>query len=128
MMVLVDTSVWSRALRGSGEPVVDTLRKNIERGRVVLLGIIVQEVLQGIRRERDARVVAKKLEPFPLLQLSRDDHAAAADLHRKCARHGVTVATVDCHIASAATRHDCGLLTADGDFEHIARIARLRLL
>ena len=128
MMVLVDTSVWSLALRDRGGPIVEKLEKNIERGRVTLLGIIVQEVLQGIRRERDARAVAKKLEPFPLLQLSREDHAAAADLHRACARRGVTVATIDCHIASAAMRHDCWLLTADGDFEQIARVATLKLI
>jgi len=54
--------------------------------------------------------------------------AAAADLHRACARRGVTVATIDCHIASAAMRHDCRLLTADGDFEQIARVATLKLI
>ena len=127
MMVLVDTSVWSHALRESGHPVVDALRKNIELGRVALLGIILQEILQGIRLDRDARVIAKKLEPFPMLQLSREDHAAAADLHRKCIRRGVTVATVDCHIASAAMRYGCAVLTTDGVFEHVARVASLRL-
>ena len=127
--VLVDTSVWSLALRSGGRPSleVDKLRKAIERGRVVLLGIVVQEILQGFRHDRDVRRVAKQLEAFPLLQLSRDDNVAAAALHRACARRGIAAATVDCHIASAAIRHRCTLLTADEDFEHIARVAPLRL-
>lgn len=127
MMVLVDTSAWSLALRGSEHAVVEKVQKNIERGRVALLGIVVQELLQGIRREREARAVATKLAAFPMLQLSREDHVAAADLHKRCARGGITVATLDCHIASAAMRHGCHLLTADRDFEHIARVAPLRL-
>jgi predicted nucleic acid-binding protein len=77
--------------------------------------------------DRDLRIVAKRLEAFPLLQPSREDHAAAAELHRRCARRGITAATLDCHIASAALRHRCQVLNVDGDFEHIARIARLRL-
>ena len=125
MIVLVDTSVWSLALRAPAkEPkIVAKLRKHVQGGRVVLLGVIVQELLQGFRDDRDVTRVATQLEAFPLVQLSRDDHVAAATLHRACAKRGVTASTIDCHIASAAIRHRCSLLTNDDDFTRIARVA-----
>lgn len=129
MNVLVDTSIWSKAFRPHPDDVVvERLRKQIELGRVVLVGIVVQELLQGFRRDRDVTKVAKKLEAFPLLQLARDDYVAAANLHRACARRGIAASTTDCHIASAAIRHRCALLTLDADFERIAKVVPLRLL
>jgi predicted nucleic acid-binding protein len=129
--VLVDTSVWSTALRkrpAVDTRVVDSLRKHIERGHVVLLGVVVQEVLQGFRSDADVTSVAKKLAAFPLLQLAREDYVAAANLHRACARRGIAASTVDCHIASAAIRHKCKLLTVDRDFERIATVTALHLV
>jgi predicted nucleic acid-binding protein len=72
-------------------------------------------------------MVARRLEPFPLLELERRDLIAAASLHRACAARGVSVSTADCQIAAAAIRHDCLLLSADKDFERIARLSELKL-
>lgn len=130
MKVLVDTSVWSAALgkgRAEGSPAVEQLRKHVLRGEVVLLGVILQEVLQGFRAAKAFGLAASKLSAFPLLQLGRADHVDAAELRRKCASKGITASTVDCQIASAAIHHRCRLLTLDHDFEHIARVSALRL-
>ncbi|HKB14734.1 MAG TPA: PIN domain nuclease, partial [Planctomycetota bacterium] len=96
-------------------------------GEVVLTGLILQEVLQGFREERAFRAVSLDLESIPLLRSSRADFVAAAALHRRCAASGVSASTADCQIASAAIRHRCRLLTADRDFERIARLSPLRL-
>jgi predicted nucleic acid-binding protein len=94
---------------------------------VFLTGLILQEILQAFRADSDFRRVVARLEPFPLLELKRDDWIAAARLHRRCAAKGLTVSTVDCEIAAAAIRHDCVLLTADRDFQRIAKVSRLKL-
>lgn len=131
MRVLVDTSVWSAVLgKGTGEsaPQVEQLRKHVLRGEVVLLGVILQEVLQGFRTDSAFELAARKLSAFPLLQLRRADYVEAAELRRKCASKGITASTIDCQIASAAIQHRCALLTLDRDFEHIARVGALRLV
>lgn len=132
MRVLVDTSVWSLALRRGGptdHPTVRKLGAILERGEdVFILGIILQEVLQGFRSERTAERLNRRLEPFDLLPLERRHYAAAARLRRRCVSRGVTPSTIDSLIASAAIAHRCRLLTSDDDFEHIARVTRLRLL
>lgn len=132
MKVLVDTSAWSLALRrhdGSRHPVASKLALLVERDQdICITGCILQEVLQGFRRDAQFRKVLSLLEHVPLLPLERGDHVAAARLRRTCASRGISGTTIDCQTAAAAIGHDCILLTADGDFEQIAKVAPLRLL
>jgi hypothetical protein len=131
MRVLVDTSVWSLSLRKERPTEHPTVEKLVALLRsdedVFLTGLILQEILQAFRSDSSFREVARHLEPFPLLVLERDDFISAASLHRKCAARGVSTSTSDCQIAIAAIRHDCWLLSADKDFERIARLSDLRL-
>jgi len=129
--VLVDTSIWSLALRKKGpadHPGVLKLTELLREGEEVLLtGTILQEILQAFRADTTFRRVARYLEPFPLLPLERSDYVAAARIHRDCAEKGVSASTADCQIAAAAIRHRCALLTADRDFERMARHCELVL-
>ena len=131
MRVLVDTSVWSLALRKKGpadHPSVRALSSLLLAGEdVFLVGVVLQEVLQAFRSERPFQTIATHLEPFALLPLERSDFVAAASLHRRCAGKGLTTSTVDCQIATAAIRHNCRLLSADDDFKRIARVSDLKL-
>jgi predicted nucleic acid-binding protein len=132
MRVLVDTSVWSLALRKKGptdHPSVRALSSLLLAGEdVFLVGLVLQEVLQAFRSEKQFQTIAMHLEPFALLPLERSDFVAAASLHRRCAAKGLTASTVDCQIATASMRHNCRLLTADEDFKRIARVSDLKLL
>lgn len=132
MRVLVDTSVWSLALRKRGptdHPAVAKLIALLDAGEdVYLLGIILQELLQGFRDERTHRRLSSRLAPFALLPLERHHYGAAARLRVRCLMRGVTSSTIDALIASAAIEHRCWLLTADSDFSHIARVSSLKLL
>ena len=132
MKVLVDTSAWSLALRrqpGQIHRAASSLKILIEQGQdICITGCILQEVLQGFRKDAQLRRAMKLLEHVPLLPLQRSDHVAAARLRRRCASRGITGTTIDCQTAAAAIEHDCILLTADRDFEQIARISPLRLL
>jgi predicted nucleic acid-binding protein len=129
--VLVDTSVWSLALRKGGpadHPAVRKLRTLLEGNEaVVLTPLILQECLQAFRGEKTFQKMVGYFEPFPLLPLGREEAVVAARLHRNCARKGVSASTVDCAIAAAAVHHECSLLTADDDFKHVARHSKLRL-
>lgn len=130
MSVLVDTSVWSLALRRDAPKTsreVETLASAIERGDVCLTGTILQEVLQGFPSPDRTRRLAGHLAPFPLLDLHRGDFVLAAEIRNKCRAKGLVIGTVDAQIAAAAINHRCTLLTADRDFEGVARHFPLRL-
>jgi predicted nucleic acid-binding protein len=130
--VLVDTTVWSLALRRDSPPdirEVSLLRELIERGETLwLTGSILQEVLQGFHDDRRSRRLVKLLEDFPLVELHRDDYVFAADIRNRCRSRGIQVGTIDAQIASATIQHNHVLLTTDEDFPRIATLFPLRLL
>ena len=132
MSLVVDTSVWSLALRrGSPSPdpqLVKLATALTQRQPIVLLGVILQEVLQGIRDESRFEALRSYLQAFPLLALDRADYVAAAQYWNLCKSNGVQVSTADIQIAAACIDHGCELLTCDQDFQHIAKHCPLRLL
>ncbi len=131
MTVLVDTSVWSLSLRKDGpanHPAVKKLQSLlVDAQNIVLIGIILQEILQGFTHEGTFSKVTTYFDAFPLLPLSRNDFVAAAKLRRQAAAQGLTLSTPDCQIAAAAIQHHCHLLTTDKDFSHLAEVVPLQL-
>jgi predicted nucleic acid-binding protein len=127
--VLVDTSVWSLALRRDTPErtrEVETLAAVLEAGEVVLIGCVLQELLQGFpARDRTQRLV-DHLAPFPLLALHRGDYIFAAEIRNKCRTKGIAVTTIDAQIAAASINHRCRLLTADQDFTRISKLFPIR--
>lgn len=135
MNVLVDTSAWSLLLRRRSSedapelPVARTLRQLIlGEERVFLTGIVYQEILQGVRVERQRREMVRQLQPFPLLEATRATYERAARLRDRCLTKGVTPSTIDVLIAQVAIDGGCVLLTADSDFNAISAHSSLRLL
>lgn len=132
MRVLVDTSVWSLAVRRkvkSPEPQAVQLRDLIAAGHSVFLtGIILTEVLSSIRHDEQMIKIRELLEAFPILELDRQGYAEAAQLSSRCRRKGVQASTIDSLIAQTAITHECFLLSADQDFQHIAQHCNLKLL
>jgi predicted nucleic acid-binding protein len=132
MRVLVDTSVWSLALRKKGpadHPTVEKLTSLLDGNQqVVTCGIILQEILQAFRSESTFKKIERHFEPVPLLSMERHDYILAARIKRSCADKGITASTVDCQIAAAAIGHDCHLLTADNDFKRISKVSKLKLI
>jgi predicted nucleic acid-binding protein len=129
--ILVDTSVWSLALacrRRVDSAALDRLTRAIEDGDVVLLGVILQEILQAFRSERELGRAAKALAAFPLLQLSRSDYVEGARVFRRCRNAGLSPSTTDCQIAAAAAANRCAILTTDDDFKLIAERYPLELV
>lgn len=129
MSVLVDTSVWSLALRRDSVErtrEVEALAAALEAGEVMLLGCVLQELLQGFpARERTQRLV-DYLAPFPLLNLHRGDYVFAAEIRNRCRAKGIAVTTIDAQIAAASINHRCRLLSADQDFVRISKLYPIR--
>jgi len=129
--LLVDTSVWSLAFRRDAPPDVPevaALRRALSgQEDVVILGIILLELLRGFRRASVGKTLVDQLSWVPLLEPTRADYEAAAELSNTCRRVGVQLATIDALIAQMAIAHDVALLTADEDFAHAARHIPLRL-
>lgn len=127
-MVLVDTSVWIDFFAGRDLPHVEWLVDLIDRGEdLCVCGVILAEVLQGIRKDREYRTTKAYLADLFYLDLPRKVYLRAADIYRTLRAEGVTIRnTVDCLIAAACIEHDAILLHNDRDFEAISRRFSLR--
>ena len=126
MNLVVDTSVWALVLRRpqveEDNPFVQVFRFHVmQEDGLVLIGNILQELLDGVRSPRDFHRLLTWLEPFPLLELTRDTYVAAAQLRNTCRSKGVQAGPMDFLIAAACVEQGFPILTADRNFSSIAQ-------
>ena len=133
-MIVVDTSVWSLAFRRREQrahlpSVVSFLHQLIESDEPIgIPGIVLQELLGGVRDDAQARRLEGLMAGFALLLADREQHLLAAQISTSCRRAGAAAATVDCLIAAQCITTHSALLTVDDDFGRISRHCDLRLL
>jgi predicted nucleic acid-binding protein len=129
--LLVDTGVWSLALRRDappGVPEVRALRDALAGGDIVATtGVILQELLQGVIPERVRRQITETFAVLEYLAPSRDDHVAAAGVRNTLRSAGVQVGTIDALIAQLAIAGSHTVLSTDKDFHQAAGHVGLRL-
>lgn len=132
-MIVLDTSLLSLAYRRRLRPDTDHpavrefARLLDDDAPMALPGVVLQELLSGVKGPAALRKLDDILSGFPLLLATRDTHVLAAELRSRCRRKGVTAHTVDCLIGAHAVEVGAELLTTDEDFEHMAKHTGVRL-
>jgi predicted nucleic acid-binding protein len=127
-VIVVDTTVWADWFNGIDSPATGRLDDALAGQDVGLLPVILTEVLQGFRADRDFTRARDLMLPLPLLTLDVGGHVAAASLYRRLRSRGVTIrGTIDCLIAQTCITAGVELLSRDEDFAAIARHTSLRL-
>ena len=128
-MVLVDTTVWIDFFADRNESHVGKLQKLIEMEEdLSLCGVIMTEILQGIRSDKDFFKTKEYLDDLIFLPMRHGAFVRAAKIYRSLRKKGLTIRKpVDCMIASVAIEYDIQLLHNDRDFTHIAKHSKLRI-
>jgi hypothetical protein len=129
--LLVDTSVWSLALRrkniASLSPDEQKLRAKlvqaIQDGRVAMLGLLRQELLSGIKEKAQFDKVKAALNPY-LDEPITADHEYAAHVYNECRNQGVEGGTVDILICAVAVRRGWEVLSGDGGLNRCLEVAK----
>ena len=129
-MILVDTTVWIDFFRGQNTPEVRSLERLIgENEDVCVCGVILTEVLQGIREDKDYTAASTRFESLVYLPMGQITFRKAAEMYRTLRRKGVTIRnTVDCLIAAVVIEHDVPLLHNDRDFTPLAQHCGLKVI
>lgn len=128
-MILVDTSVWIDFFNGHDSAEAAQLRSLVIDGRpLVIPGVVLTEILVGVRTEAEAARVARTLSAFDSPpELDSSDYEKAAALYRLCRSQGLTIRSlIDCLIAQLCLRHNYELLSKDRDFARIAEVTPLK--
>lgn len=134
MQVLVDTSIWSLALRRpegrlskTEREQVAALRELVEDGRARMIGPIRQELLSGVRETAQFEKLRRELRAFSDEILSANDYEQAAHWSNECRRQGVVGSGVDLLICSISIGRRWQIFTADKDFRAYAKVIPIQL-
>jgi len=130
MKVIVDTSVWSLALRrdkdDSPAPIQE-LRHIIRDHRAQMIGPIRQEILSGVRSKSQFKKLRKHLESFPDLPILTEDYVTAAQFFNHCRSKGIQGSNTDFLICAVAVRNKLSIYTTDKDFEMFSKYIQIVL-
>ncbi|HEY2738316.1 MAG TPA: PIN domain-containing protein [Thermoanaerobaculia bacterium] len=134
MIVLVDTTIWSLALRrrphslsNDEKLLVLEWTRLVQSGEAVLIGPIRQEILSGIREERTFEAIRESLGDFRYLEIHPNDYDQAAHFFNRCRAHGIAGTSIDLLLCAVAHRVEVPVFTTDPDFGYYAPHTGIRL-
>lgn len=134
MNILVDTSLWSLALRRKAQDLstretslVTELGELIQEGRTRILGLIRQELLSGIKTNEQYEKLRFTLRAFADEPVDTSDHEAAAKASNQCRSKGVVVTVVDALICAISAERSWPIFTTNPDFNNYAKILPIEL-
>jgi predicted nucleic acid-binding protein len=133
-MILVDTPVWSLALRrkrGDLNPreraLTEALAELVREGRAQIAGVVRQELLSGIREPERFEKLREYLRAFDDLQLEAADYEEAARMHNRCRNRGIAGSAIDFLLCALAHRRRWQIFSTDRDFEQYGKVLELKL-
>lgn len=130
MKVLVDTPIWSYALRSHNKTYqaeINALISLIQDQRAILIGPIRQEILSGYSELRHYRIITEKLSFFENTPIVDADYEQAAEFSNSCRKRGIQGSHIDFLVCAVANRIDVPIFTNDDDFGHYRNIIPIRL-
>ena len=129
-MILVDTSVWIDHLNNDSTDEVHKLRRLVGRQPILVGDLILCEILQGLRSEREAALVEHELRRFDMVSIATPELAVrAAANYRFLRAKGVTIRkTIDLLIGTFCIENNHALLHADRDFNPFQEHLGLRVV
>ncbi len=124
--VLVDTSAWIEFFRKK-EPWFGAVTALMDERRICCSGIILAELIQGAKSDRELEVLRDFRHVFEFLDESTDRWQAAGELSHALRRKGKSIGLSDCYLAVSARQHNVKLLTLDRHFDAIKGAAGIEL-
>lgn len=120
MKIIVDTSIWSLALRRKRKqsfPEVKILESLIDNQRICMLGPIRQEILSGIKDSKQFVQLKDILSAFDDFPLTTKDYEKAAEFFNLCRSKGIQGSNTDYLICAVSSNNRFPIFTSDKDFE-----------
>lgn len=124
--VLVDTSVWIGFFR-KHEPYYSIVTQLIDDEQVFCCGIIMAELMQGAKSDKELAVLDDFPRVFPFIAEAHQLWVSAGLLAFQLRRKGLTIGLSDCYIAVAAASAHAQVATLDSHFQILCKPAKISL-
>lgn len=130
MKVLVDTCIWSHALRHKkpDKQIITKLTDLVNDGRAVLIGPIKQELLSGIQNPDQFLKLKDVLASFEEVNLKSAHFEKAAEFSNICRAKGMQGSTIDFLICAVAYSERMFIFTVDNDFKSYSKNLPIKLI
>jgi predicted nucleic acid-binding protein len=133
-LILVDTPIWSLALRRRPHDLsaaeaqhVEEWKRLVRTGGAHLIGPIRHELLSDVREDRAWERLGTALRPFPDLPITTSDSERAAQFFNRCRAKGIVASAIDLVICAVSAGYGVPIYTTDADFGRYSTVLQLRL-
>ena len=117
--IIVDTCVWIEFFRKPESKLTRHLKRLLRERKVIMVGMVIAEILQGVKAPKEANLVKQSLEKLPYLEITRNIWEAAGEISSSLRGTGITIPLSDLIIAGVALSGDHDIFTIDPHFEKV---------
>ena len=130
MKIIIDTCVWSLALRRKESienEYVNELKELIKEVRAQLIGPVRQELLSGIKSKKQFNLLRDHLRAFEQITIKPKDYELAAEYFNTARKKGIQGSNTDFLLCAISNRHKMPILTTDNDFVNFQAVLPIEL-
>ena len=126
--ILVDTSIWIDYFKNRSSRIAGKLDEMLVKDEVYVPKIVIAELIQGARSEREISIIEEFVEAFNIIDQGEGTWAKAGKLSFTLKRKGKNINLSDCYIAVIAQEYDCQIFTLDVHFKEIQKYIDINLV
>ncbi|MBI5234703.1 MAG: PIN domain-containing protein [Deltaproteobacteria bacterium] len=120
--VIADSCAWIGYFRREASDLKETLERLLISGSVVICGVVMYELSQGLKSDKERSLVTDAMQSLRYVEMSPVLWLKAADVAGALRRRGKTVPLSDVIIAALAMEHNLAVLTVDKHFNLIENL------
>lgn len=122
--VIIDTSMWVEYFKGGNKEIIKKVKDLIQNEKAVLCGIVLSELIAGIKRKKDEDIIKEALDALPYIETSKQSWILAGRKMKELLEKGMKIPLSDLILAAIATEKDCEIFTLDKHFDLIPGCSR----
>jgi len=123
--ILADTSVWIEFFKKDSE-IGDKLSSLLAEGSVTICGIVIFELLQGIKSDKEKSIILNAISELPYIEMNKALWEKSATLSSTLRKKGIVIPLSDILITAISLEYDLSIFTLDKHFENIPNIKLYR--
>ena len=124
--ILPDTCAWIDFFKARPTSLAEYLKITLTNGTICTCGVVVYELLQGIRSQKEEGMVINAFQAMPKLEMTAASWISAGRISANLRKNGHTIPLSDIIIATLAQENDCSVLTIDQHFDLIPNLKIIR--
>jgi len=117
--IIVDTTIWIEFFRNPESTVSNHLKDLLRQRRVIMVGMVMAEVLQGVKAPKEANLVLTGFTKLPYSEMTKDRWQQAGEISASLRKKGTTIPLSDLIIAACALAEGYEIYTLDPHFKRI---------